>query len=84
MNVLLGYMFKSYTLWHELLAEKNFGKFGESLVVYQILTMFCDIYKESKQAGIHQSFTHQKVLMRNSPMLSILHQKFALYGMLCI
>ena len=60
-NVLLGYMFKSYTLWHELLAEKNLGKFGESLVVHQILTMSCDIHKENKQAGIHQSFTHQKV-----------------------
>ena len=24
-----------------------------------------DIYKESKQTGVHQSFTHQKSLMRN-------------------
>ena len=28
------------------------------------------INKESKRAGIHQSFSHQKFLMRNSPKFS--------------
>ena len=31
----------------------------------QTLTLSCDIYKESKQAGNCWSFTHQKFLMRN-------------------
>ena len=30
----------------------------------------CDLHEESKQAGIRQSFTHQKVLMRHSPKFS--------------
>ena len=40
---------------HEYLVE---GNLDESLVVrqIQILTMSCDINKESKQAGIHQTF----------------------------
>ena len=50
--------------------EENLGEFGKSLVVHQILlskilTMFRDINKESKQAGICQSFNRQKFLMRN-------------------
>ena len=34
--------------------------------------MSCDIYKQSKQVEIHQSFTCQKFLIRSSPVL--LHQ----------
>ena len=34
--------------------------------------------RESKQAGIHQSFTRQKLLMENSPVF--LHQTFVLYS----
>ena len=50
--------------------EENLGEFGKSLVVHQILlskilTMFRDINKESKQAGICPSFNRQKFLMRN-------------------
>ena len=51
-------------------AEENVGEFDESLVVCQILPMSHDINKESKQAGIYQSFTHLKFLMRNSPKFS--------------
>ena len=45
--------------------RKNLGKFGESLVVCQILpstnlTISCDI-KESKQTGIHQSVPPSKI-----------------------
>ena len=39
---------------------------GSQNFTIQILTMSHDIYKESKQAGIHQSLTHQKFLMSNS------------------
>ena len=32
--------------------------------------MSCDMNKESKQAGIHQSFSHQKFVMVNLPKFS--------------
>ena len=32
--------------------------------------MSCDMNKESKQAGIQQSFTYQKFLMEDSPKFS--------------
>ena len=45
----------------------------------QILAMFCAINKESKQTGIHQSFTRQKFLMEIHQVF--LYQTFTLYGM---
>ena len=39
----------------QILVEENLGKFGESVVIRQILTMSRDINKESKQTGIRQS-----------------------------
>ena len=39
---------------------------GSSNFTAQILTTSHDINKESKQMVIHQSFTHQKFLMKNS------------------
>ena len=40
---------------------------GSPYFTIQILIMSCDINKESKQAGIHQRFTGQNFLIRNSP-----------------
>ena len=63
-------LYFSYSMIYHLawiFGRENHGEFGESLVCHQILTKFRDIYKESKQAGIHQSFTCWKFLMRNLP-----------------
>ena len=43
---------------------------GSPNFAIQISTMSRNINKESKQAGIRKSFTHQKFLMSNSPKFS--------------
>ena len=47
----------------QILVEENLGKFGELLVIRQILTMSCDVNKESKQTGIHQSLLVKTFLL---------------------
>ena len=44
-------------------------KLAMHVFAIQILTMSREKYKESKQAGMRQSFTHQKFLMRNPPKI---------------
>ena len=50
---------KPWQIWRITSGSPNF--------ILQNLTMYCDINKESKQAEIRPSFTHQKFLMRNLP-----------------
>ena len=50
--------------------RKNVGEFGESLLgdSPNFTLKINDVhYKESKQAGIHRSFTRQMLLTGNSP-----------------
>ena len=53
---------KSWQIWQITGSWPNF--------IDQILTMSRYISKESKQAGIHQSFTSQKFLKSNLPKFS--------------
>ena len=57
---------------------------GSLNLTIQILTMSCDIHKESKKAGIHYSFTRQKFLMRNSVKFSSTKNSHVLFSMVNI
>ena len=67
------------------MAEENLDEFGEQLVTRQILTMSCDINKESKPTENHQSVPPPKIhaIQYIKPnvsypklILSLLHYEF--------
>ena len=72
----MGVENRKYHIAQIYLAEENLGKFNKSLVVLpkftiQILTMSCDIDKESKQIRIHQNFTQQNFVLYGILMMAL-------------